>query len=71
MEVEDEQQPGTLEDDHLVILTLEADIRLRACEPLVLRLEVLHGTIKVVEFVVMEMLSVWCDEVKLTAGIVE
>jgi len=71
VEVEDEQQSGTLEDDHLVILAFEADIRLRACEPLVLRLEVLHGTIKVVKFVVMEMLSVWCDEVELTAGIVE
>ena len=69
MEVEDEEQASPLKDDDLVTLVLQADVRLRGTEPLVLFVEVLHGGIELVQHLVAQEIIV--NEVKLPSRVVE
>ena len=69
MEIEDEKQAGSLENDNLVGLVLQADVCLRSCQPSILLFHVLHGTVKVIEPLVPEQLVV--NEVELSASVVE
>lgn len=69
MEVEDKDQSSTLVDNDLVTLMLQADISLWGVEPAILRLEMLHSGIKLVEELVSEEAII--HKVELSASIVE
>ena len=69
VEVEDPQQARALEDDDLVALVLQANVRLRRVQPSVLLLGPLHLAVELVEEPIPQQLVV--DEVELPARVVE
>jgi hypothetical protein len=69
VEVQDEEQTGTLKHNHFVTLVLQTDICLRSTKPPILTFSVLHGSIKIVEELVTQERVV--DEVELSSCIVE
>jgi len=68
VEIEDEEQIGTLERDQLVVLVLARHVRLRALQPMILALERIHRSIKAVQKLVAQEIVI--HEVVLTPRIV-
>lgn len=69
VEVEDPEQPGPFEDDHLVTLVLARDVTLGRVEPAKPVLDVLHARVEPGQLAIPEQVVV--DEVELAAGVVE
>lgn len=69
MEIHDPQQAGPFKDDDLVGFVLEANISLRCGEPMILFLQVLHSSVKVVQKFVAQQMVV--DQVELSACVME
>lgn len=69
VEVEHPDQAGTLKDDDLISLVLQADVRLRRMQPAVFLLGVLHAGVELVEELVAEEI-VGC-EVELASCVPE
>jgi len=68
VEVENEQQPGTLKDDDLVVLVLQGHVSLRSGKPSVFLFSVVHRRVKLVEIFVAKKLVI--DNVPLPSRVV-
>jgi hypothetical protein len=69
MEIEDEEQPSPFEDDDLIALVFEGDVRLGRIKPAILYFEMLYGSVKVVQVFVSQEIIV--DNVPLSPSVVE
>ncbi len=67
VEVEDPQQSGSFEDDHFILLVLQADIRLWRVQPAVFLLRPLHLSVEFVEELVPQQPVI--GQVELTTSV--